>query len=261
MIIIYVQNDFYQLNNRPMKKIYTILLLAIFSLSAFTQQIEIFEGISTINEKPVSSWNSNFKDDIDLVRKSFIRFAKDKYDIKAKKGEKKNLILEQATLPDISDKRGDLYAVFTSENKQTKLGVAFFIGYDIPVNKQDNPVEMEKLKQFHKEFILYYKTEYFNTLIAENQKRIKELSSDLKKNQKELKSLSRSISKAEKSISKESDEDVKFELNNQNIEARARTQAIHEIISNIKVEINRVSSSLKDINKSLKDLENEGFKE
>lgn len=186
-----------------------------------------------------------------------MRFSKDKYDVKSKKGKKKNLILEQVSLPNISEKRGDLYAVFDTKKGMTKLSIAFFVGYDIPVTSSDYPSEMTGLKDFYKEFTIYYRSEYFNTLIAENKKRIKQLSSELNKNQQELRSLARSISKAEKSISKTTDEDVKFELNNQNITARASTQAINEIVSNLEVEIRRVSASLKDINKALKNLENE----
>ncbi len=237
-----------------MKKLYPILIFFFLSVAAFSQQDEIFQGNSNINETNVESWDSYIKDDVDLVRKSFIRFAKDKYGLKTKKGKKKNLIIEQAILPGISEKRGDLYVILDTDKKMTKVGMAFFIGYDIPISSGANPTEMENLKIFFKEFILYYKTEYFNTLIEENKKRIKELSSELRKNQQELKSLSKSIKKADKTISQESNEDVKFKLNNQNIESRAKTQAINDIVSNIKEEIKRVSASLKEINKSLDDL-------
>lgn len=251
------RNNIIQYNN--MKRVYSLLLFFAFAVTGFSQTREIAEDKVMINDKSVESWTAYFKDDIDLVRKSFIRYAKDKYDLKAKKGDKKNLILEQVTIPDISDKRGDLHALFSSEKKTTKLGLAFFVGYDIPINIQDNPLEMGKLKTFLKEFRLYYETEYFKTLISENQKRIKELSSDLNKNQQELKLLSKSISKAEKKISKEDDENVKFEITNQNIAARAKTQAIHEIITNLEGEIRKVSSTIKDINKSIKDLEKENL--
>jgi hypothetical protein len=238
-----------------MKKIILAVLLLAAATSLFPQEIEIIEESVTVNKKQVSAWVSYMSDDIDMVRKSFIRFSKDKYDLKAKRDSKRVAIIEQADLPSISDKRGDVYLVLSSDKRITKLGIVFFVGYDIPVNSRDYPEEMRRLKDFHKEFIVYYKSEYFKTLIAENQKRIKDLSSELRKSQNELKSLSRSISKAEKSISKESDEAVKFELNNQNVEARAKTQATHEIISNLKSEIERVSASLKEIKSSLNRLE------
>jgi len=244
-----------------MKKIYLILLSCLFIMDAFSQKVTMNEEKILIDKKPTNAWVAVINENIDLVRKSFVRFAKDKYDAKAKKKNKRTLLIEQANLPTISDKQGDLWVAFYPENNTIKMGIAYSLGYDIAINSEEYPTEMSNLKSFFREFVVYYKSEYFNTLIAEDQKRIKELSAELRKNQKEFKSLTRSISKVEKTILKETDETVKFELNNQNIESKANIQAKHEIMLNLKEEITKVSSSLKTIKSSLKKLETEAFED
>lgn len=242
-----------------MKKIYLSLLLSFIMIGAFSQKIVINEGTTVINKKATNAWVSSINEDIDLMRKSFTRFAKDKYDVKTKKKSKQSLVIEKAKLPTISNKQGDLWVSFYPEGDNIKMSMAYLLGYDIAITSHEYPEEMKNLNLFYREFILYYKTEYFNSLVAEDTKRIKELSMELKKNQRELKSLSRTISRVEKSISKENDEVVKFDLNNKNIESKAKIQAKHEIVLNLKNEISKMTFSLDKIRHSFEKLESESF--
>lgn len=243
-------------------KIYAVLI-AVFmiGLNSYSQQIEINEEKVLIDNKPVNAWVAVINEDIDLVRKSFIKFTKDKYDLNAKKKSRKSVVVEQANIPTISAKAGDLWLVFQPENNTIKIGVAFFLGYDIIINSEDYPTEMDNLKTFVREFIVYYKSEYFNTLIAESNKRLQALSKELKQNNKTIKELSRQIAKSENTMYKEKDEKVKFELGNKNIEYKSKIQASHEIIINLKEEISKVTTSLNEIKANLKKLEVEALED
>lgn len=60
-----------------MKNIYiSIIILSALSLAGFSQQSAIIEENVTIDDKSVSSWTSEFKDDIDLVRKALCVFRR-----------------------------------------------------------------------------------------------------------------------------------------------------------------------------------------
>jgi len=243
-------------------KIYfTILILLISGIINYAQQTEINEEKVLINKKLVDAWVAVINEDIDLVRKSFIRFTKDKYNLNAKRKSEKSVLIEQADIPSIISKKGDVWLIFLPEGRNIKMGIAFFLGYDIVLNSTEYPNEMAAFKDFTREFIVYYKTEYFNTLISENARRLKSLKKELKRSSKEIKVLSKQVSRAEKEILKTSDEKVKFELGNINIETKAKIQASHEIVTNLKEEISKVTKAIKEIKSSLRKLEMEVFEE
>lgn len=243
-------------------KVYLILVnMFMVGLNVYSQQLEINEEIVLINNKQANAWVAVINEDIDLVRKSFIKFAKDKYSLNAKKKSGKSVFVEQAYIPAISSNTGDLWMIIQPESSSIKMGVAFILGYDIVINSADYPAEMINLKKFVREFIVYYKSEYFNTLIAESNKRIQSLSKELKQNDKTIKELSKRVAKSEKAMLKEKDEKVQFELGNKNIESKARIQASYEIITKLKEEISSITTSLDGIRINLKKLEVEALED
>jgi len=242
-----------------MKKNYIILSLLFIVTGAFSQTVLINEGEITINKKPANAWVSVITDDADMVQKSFVSFAKDKYGLKAKKKGSDFAVIEQATIPSISEKQGDLWVAFYRDGKSQRMGMSYLLGYDISINSAEYPAEMKKLKAFYQDFMLYYKTEYYNAFVVKNTERMQDLSSDLSKVQKELKSLSKSSGKVEKSLSNESDDEVKFDLINENIELKALIKAKNEIELNIKKEISKVSSALDKEKAAFKRFETELF--
>lgn len=226
-------------------------LAIIFCINSLTAQVvEINEEKVLIEKKMTPSWVFEVNEEPELIRKLFIDYTSDILGLNSKKKNNKSVLIEQSIVPGISDKSGDLWLVFNT-NDIVRASIAFFLGYDIAINSEDYPEEMEGMKDFTLDFIVYYKTIIVTEKIEDNSKRLEALKKSLLKQQNTGNELSKQIAKTEKKLLKESDEAKRFELNNENIERKSKISATNQIIENTKDEINSVTGVLKSLNDDL----------
>lgn len=240
-----------------------ILLLAIFSVViAYGQDpVNLFEREITIGKRTLTVWEVSVGNNPETVRKSFIKYCKENLKTKVKSVGKNRMIAEKVDIPIIIDKTGDLRAMSYQNGQASKIAVGFTIGYDLSLNSRNYPIEMARLKEFVRRYVIYHESQYFLEILDENQSRLDELIKNLKNDQKEIKGLTRRIKKIDKTVSKEKNPNKKFDLSNQNIANRARIQAMNDIIVNLKIEIVKINSVVEKSKGSLQRLESQTYED
>ena len=234
-----------------MKKYLLGIIAIVFSIiSLAAQEIEIHEEQVLIEKALTSAWVFEVSEDPAVIMKLFMDFTSNNFELDPKKKKNKSVLIEQSVVPGISDKSGDLWLVFNTD-QVVRASMAFLLGYDIAINSEDYPEEMEGMKGFALEFIVYYKTTLKTEQIEDITDRLEGLKKSLAKQQSTSGDLSKQIAKTEKKLLKESDEEKKFELNNENVELKSKITASNQIIENTKDEINSVTQVLKTLNNDL----------
>ncbi len=240
-----------------MKKQYFFLAAFALCLAAptFAQRYVAVERKVPMDKGEANAWVMQVDEPLDDLMKSFDKYAKSQWDVKMKKAGKDMLVAKESTIAAISDKQGDLKAKFYTADGQNTLAVAFMPGYDVSLNTYDNEEGMDNLKKFVKNFVKTFKSDQIQATIVQDEKRLKDLQSDLKKDERDYQSLNKKISGNESDIEKGKDKDKAFDLKNENIENRARLAALDEIMTNVKEEINKVRNLISDHRTALGSLE------
>lgn len=234
-----------------MKSVILALAMITSSLFVSAQSIDIVEEQILIEKKNATAWLIGIEEDADLVRKSFITYIKENYELDTKKEKNKAVKVEQSVIPGLGLKAGDLWLVFNTKDDGLRMGFAFFLGYDISINSAEYPNEMHGLKELALEFVVFYKTGILNSLLTENTDRLDELNKSLLKLQKDKSDDVKRIAKIEKILLKEKDDEKRFKLKNENIELKSRDTATSQIIETTKAEISTVSKKIKDLEADL----------
>lgn len=236
-----------------------ILLLGINSLDAQThiQVTELRDQLldgeqTTLFVAPVGYYP-------DIIKKSYSKYCKERLQLKPQHKKSTLMVVKSIDNPIIGNTMGDLKATILTIDGQLKVGLCYRLGYHLSVNSTDNPEESEKIRDFLKKYVVYHESIYFQQMLEENTRRLKELIKSLQESQKEIKTLSKRIEKIEHKISKEQDEDEKFDLDTENYANRARVQAVNDIITNLKTEILKFNSAAEKAKSDLIQLEGQVY--
>ena len=183
-------------------------------------------------------------EDIDFAKKTFENYSKDVWGIKVTK-EKKGLIAKEVTTP-VSDKRGDLRAVFLAEGNEVRIGVAYKLGYDIVINSVDYPEGMVKMKEFMRGYQEYHFTEYYSELIEKDEKSQRALQKELQKTEREISNLRKQVNNNQSKITKAKSESKKATLRTQSADKRSRIEVLSASIPKLNEEISHLDTSIEN---------------
>ncbi|PKQ70241.1 hypothetical protein [Raineya orbicola] len=240
-----------------MKKLVTLLGLLLVGNYVLSQSLAPYQKQITLEKINVDAWAAGIeKGTEDDLKDAFSAYVKKNFNLKSKKNGRHGLVVPEATLPQVTTRRGDLHVQFSNDTGRPEMAVAFMMGYDIYLNARENPQEMERFKEFFTTFLFNYYKEYYEKMIREKEKMLKDLRSQIADNEKKVKSLQSDIEKTQKKIAKESDQLKKTELENKNVVARRQIDALNEMnannnkqITNIENEINQIKMQMANIGK------------
>lgn len=230
-----------------MKKFLTLcFLLSSYFVNA--QSLAPFQKQITLDKINVDSWAASVERGTeDDVKSAFSDYVSKNYKLKTKKNGKHGLIVAEANIPQITTRRGDLHVQFSSETGKLEMAVAFMMGYDIFLNSRDNAPEMERFKEFLANFLMDYYKGFYDKLIREKEKVLKDLRGQVSDNEKKAKSLQKDIESNQKKLAKEADQLKKTEIENKNVAARRQIDALNEMNSNLNKQISNYESEIAQI--------------
>ena len=230
-----------------MKKVLTICLLFC-TFVALGQSLAPFQKQITLDKISVDSWAASVERGTeDEVKSAFSNYVSKNYKLKTKKNGKHGLIVAEANIPQITARRGDLHVQFSSETGKLEMAVAFMMGYDIFLNSRDNAPEMERFKEFLANFLMDYYKGFYDKLVREKEKTLKDLRGQVSDNERKAKSLQKDIDSNQKKLAKEADQLKKTEIENKNVAARRQIDALNEMNSNLNKQIGNYESEIAQI--------------
>jgi len=229
-------------------------LAVLVSTSVIAQDYSITEKTIPSDDVPVDAWVSDIGTDRELAKKNLKVFAKKEYKISFKNKTKAMLVTEEIVLPTITDKRGDLKAIFYPEGDRTKMGLAFIMGYDIFLNSTSNPAEMAKLKDLMRKFLNFHYEIIYSAEIKEMEGSLKTKSKALKKAEKETGKLKKTVIKSEKKYLSETDAAKQSSLQQTIDASKKRLTELNQSMPGMREEVVQLNEQLKTSKLKLKNL-------
>jgi hypothetical protein len=148
-----------------------LLFVAVIGIAYFAkaQVYTIKDGTAVNNDKARPCITVEFEPDAKEAAEEWKNFLKKKYDFKLKNDKKDDLIAEASVFPAISSRTMDFVTRFekNKETNTTKMNVFVSFGYDVYVNKTDNPNEYNALMNILKEFSVEFLRNHYNEKLNE----------------------------------------------------------------------------------------------
>ena len=186
-----------------MKEVLIFLSVSSFCLATPAQDLTLIHREIAVTDVKVDCWAASLNDDKSFYEKTFEDFTKNEFGAKSKNNGKDEELLEKVSVPQVTDKRGDLRLTFFTEGTQTKLGVSLMLGYDVWINPDDYLEEMEKLKHLARDYLRFHYSEYYNSIIDKDMDLINSHKKSIEKSKKSIGTMSSQISKNETKLSNE----------------------------------------------------------
>jgi len=217
------------------------LFMAGFYAPLMSQNLTVTHSKILVSDVTADVWTSRLNDDKSFYEETFEDFTKQEFGSKSKSDGKNEELLEKVSIPQITDKRGDLRLTFYSEGAENKLGLSFLLGYDVWINPDDYPDEMERLRKFTREYLRYHYTHYYNDMIESDNKLI----DDYK----------RSIEKSERSISNMRSQNTRNQERLQDESNNNRRSNLERKIGQNNSDIERLEAEIPEITEKIASLD------
>jgi hypothetical protein len=151
------------------KSLLLFLVIVSFAYFAKAQVYTIKDGTAVNNDMARPCITVEFEPDAKEAGDQWKSFLKKKYDFKLKSDKKDDLISEACVFPAISPRTMDFITRFekNKETNTTKMNVFVSFGYDVYVNKTDNPSEYNALMNILKEFSVEFLRTHYNEKLSE----------------------------------------------------------------------------------------------
>ncbi|MEQ9443210.1 MAG: hypothetical protein RIG62_29505 [Cyclobacteriaceae bacterium] len=235
---------------------FLFFIFSLFTSVVYAQFLQPVEKKIDIDKKVTPAWVLTVDEEKDPLIESAEDYTKEELGVKLK-GRRDLLIAEEVRIPSIAFHTGDLKIQFSSVGSETQIAVAFMPGYDISLNSQDNPQEMERLRQFTRNLVKYHKVSFLQQTIADDEKRLRDLESSLKKNQREYKRLDKQAARMDRQInSSKTDENKKFDLENDLKAAQDRMETLEGTEGELEDEIAGMNDKIYVSQTKINDIEN-----
>ncbi len=225
----------------------SVLFLSLF-LTGKAQIFNIADGTAVNDDKARPCITVTFEPDASEAKKAWKSYLKKKYDLKLKNDRGDDLKAEEAVFPAVTSRTMDFYTRFEKDkdNNTTKMNVFVKFGYDIYLNKTDNPSEyaslMNIIKDFSVEFLRTHYTDQLEKLNSELAKTEKQhtktieenenLASDIEKNKQTIENLKKE--NEEKAAQIETNKKTIEELAEKVKAKKEEIQKMNETINGIK---------------------------
>ncbi len=243
---------------RHFTKLIITFVFAFAMQYGYAQFLQPAEKKMDVDDKVTPAWVLAVDESEDDLRESIIDYTKDELGVKLKKGRNGLLIAKEAKVPSITSYTGDLKVLLSQVQDQTQVAVAFMPGYDISLNSDDYPDEMEQLRNYTRSMLKYHMVNELQVTIKDDEKRLKNLEKDLKRNQREYRKLDKSAARMQKKInSDKTDENEKFDLSNDQEAAEDRMNTLMAAKDELDDEIAKMNEKIQVSQEDINYIENQ----
>ncbi len=231
-----------------MKKFILLSVLAFsISVTGKSQIFNIKDGTAINDDKARPCITITFEPDASEAKKAWKNYLKRKYDLKLKNDRGNDLKAEEAVFPAVTSRTMDFYTRFNrnKDNNTTDMNVFIKFGYDIYLNKTDNPNEYSALMSILKDFSVEFLRAHYNEKLAELNKELAKTEKEKENTIKENETLANDIEKNKQTIEdlkKENKEkSARIETNKENVET------LTEKVTEKKEEILKLTNLINEI--------------
>jgi len=223
------------------------------------QDLNIVQRQITVTDLLVDSWSATLNDDQSFYEKTFEDYTKQEFGTKSRDDGKNAELLLKVSIPQVTDKRGDLRLSFFKEGSQTKMGISLMLGYDIWIHSEDYEDEMERLKRFSMDYLRYHYTEYYHEIIDNDLKLISSHKKTIEKSEKSIRSMRTQTSKNEKKLKDETNSNRSVSLNKKNEQNALDIERLESEIPDLQEKIDSLDEHIDQIKEKLKYVEEQYF--
>ncbi len=234
-----------------MKFLSTISAVFFFG-SLCAQDLTVTHSKIPVSDVTADVWSANLNDDMSFYEDTFEDFTKQEFGSRSQNDGKNEELLEKVSIPQVTDKRGDLRITFYTEGDRNKLGLSLLLGYDVWINPDDYPEEMERLRRFTRDYLRFHYVHYYNDIIDEDMKQISDYEKSIEKSEKSIGSMRGQITRNEEKLNTETNDKRRANMerkNQQNLEDIERLEAeipeSHKKIESLNEHILQIKEKLK----------------
>jgi ribosomal protein S20 len=176
-------------------------LVFLFAGTLQAQELSLTEDRArTEDTQDIEAWTAVLDQPEDYTRDTFDKFIKQEFSLRTEKRAKNILAVPKAKIVEIMSLRGDLRAIFTPRGSGTAVSLSFSPGYDIHVNKATYPDEYTRLSGIAKRYVKFHYTNYYQDLLKDTEKALRNKQKDIEKNQSRISRLKTDIAENEAKI-------------------------------------------------------------
>lgn len=241
-----------------MNKIFLTWCL-LFSSSMYGQDLMVIHRQIAVTDVTVDSWSATLNDDISFYEQTFENFTKREFGSKSRDVGKNEELLEMVSIPQVTDKRGDLRLTFFTEGSQTKMGISFMLGYDVWINAEDYSEEMEKLKHLTRDYLRFHYTEYYNDIIEKDLELINGHKKSIEKSEKSIGTLRSQISRNEEKLKNEGNAKRQSNMEKKNQQNALDIERLESEIPELQTTIDSLDEHIQQMKEKLKYVEEQYY--
>ena len=235
-----------------MKKLLLIIGIFHFSIYLVAQNLTLEHSKIPVSDVTVDVWSANLNDNMSFYEKTFENFTKKEFGSKSRDDGKNEELLQKVSIPQVTDKRGDLRLTFYSEGDRNKLGMSLLLGYDVWINPDDYPAEMKRLKQFARDYLRFHYSEYYNDIIDKDLKLIADYKKSIEKSEKSIGNMRAQIAKNEDKLDGETNGNRRASMERKNEQNRVDIERLEAEIPELQGKIESLDEHILQMKEKLK---------
>ena len=247
-----------QFSSNSMKAVLFCSSVLLFS-SAWAQDLTVTHSKIPVADVTADVWSAVLNDDISFYEETFETFTKQEFGTKSRNDGKNEEILEKVSIPQVTDKRGDLRITFYTEGDRSKLGLSFLLGYDVWINPQDYPDAMERLRRFTRDYLRFHYVHYYNDIIDEDMKQISDHEKSIEKSEKSIGNMRGQITRNEEKLTTETNPKRRNNLENKNQQNTQDIERLEAEIPELHKKIESLNEHILQIKEKLKYVEEQYY--
>ena len=228
-----------------------VILTVALTAGPLNAQVQLFldEHLVPYDDGNVSAWVFPVAGAMDEAFDDLDDYAKDRSDVRMKKDRGEQMIAEKVSVPAISTHRGDLIGYGYSMGQRDALALIFRMGYDIALNSEEWPDEMENFRTWTRAFMAYHYEQSYARRTDELEKELKSLERDKSQLERKIDRLTDDISKLGRKIAEETEteeiNELETEINDSERELKslmAELPPLESQISSLSTRINQLKA-------------------
>ena len=226
-------------------------LALLFAGTLQAQELSLTEDRArTEDTQDIEAWTAVLDQPEDYTRDTFDRFIKQEFSLRTEKRAKNILAVPKAKIVEIMSLRGDLRAIFTPRGSGTAVSLSFSPGYDIHVNKATYPDEYVRLSGIAKRYVKFHYSTYYQDLLKDTEKKLKNKEKDIEKNQNRISRLKTDITENESKINAGDKNTPK--LTDKNRKAQENISTMESELTTWQAEVKQLQEMLEKAQASMK---------
>jgi len=237
---------------KSIKKIYCLATGLMLAVLANAQSVFLIEkNMPTQEASSANMLVFNVCKDLEKVEQNLGDFIKERYDLKMKNNSKYSQIAEKASIPALSEYRGDLIAYFHHTDTGNAASIGFAMGYDIYLNSQDNAEGMKNFRNMVKNFMSYHYQDYYQNSLDDLEKQLKDANKEVNKRETDINRFKKDDISLGKKLLKEDDPAKKQKLEADKLEANHKVDILYNELPPYREQISTLEKNMHEVREEL----------